>query len=292
MNKRYIIGLMALVILMGSVVENSKFEEPHSKQARNSKNHIRNILISDFIFISNFNIPISNFTSPSFLIPAVHAEDIKISGETCKQKVIELMTAEHDEYRAHLFGTVQEGSGDDVKYFAKTGGEVKDKVTGIFETKQRMGSDLIEPLIESYRVFRCRANALCQAAGKSFFAEKGQANVKVSSLGCAAPTELPVIAECRFVDETSNASLLEEGNVLGFCQSLAAETLKMERAALTLAVAYDSNYRGGLQFAGIFDHALTEIPRYAFTPLRTMVSLLGRLHQIPCFLGQCDARQP
>jgi len=77
-------------------------------------------------------------------------------------------------------------------------------------------------------------------------------------------------------------------NAIRQCHTLVADTLSAERAVLRLAVAYDTGYRSLLQLAGMVDWMLEGFPTQTVKAIATMVNMLGKLHQIPCFIGQCD----
>jgi hypothetical protein len=53
-------------------------------------------------------------------------------------------------------------------------------------------------------------------------------------------------------------------------------------------VAYDSGYRSLLQLSGMVDWMLEGFPTETVKAVSDMVNMLGKLHQIPCFIGQCD----
>ncbi len=208
-----------------------------------------------------------------------HAADTATQ-ETCRDKITTELSTVHDVYRSVLFGSQTDRLG---KIVAKTGGLVRKKITGIFETQGRLTSELVWPLVESYRVYRCENLFVCAAMSQSF-QNVSTEELDLELLGCA-PKKLVPYAECTFAGENSiqDATLM-----LDTCRQLVTETLAMERAVLKLAVAYDTGYRAMLQFAGMAEAMMRDFPARAFTPLRDMVSLLGTLHQIPCFLGQCD----
>ncbi len=216
-------------------------------------------------------------------LPLVHAQN----ESACFQRIASDMVAVHDEWRAQLFGSRR---GADGRIVALTGGDVSEERIGIFETRGRLTSELIEPIMESYRVYRCRTLEACQVATQSFGIDGGTFDLKM--LGCHKRT-VERYGECYFGGK-SDAS---DGNVdvqnsatriLQRCQQLASETLDSEQAVLKLAVAYDSGYRSLLQLAGMIDWMLQGFPSQIIRAVSDMVMMLGKLHQIPCFIGQCD----
>ncbi len=202
--------------------------------------------------------------------------------EVCRVRVLSELSSVHDEYRAVLFGSRED---DDGKWISNTGGEVSEEITGIFETRYHDTHELIWPLVESYRVMRCRSLYVCETMQGSFLREEGNTDdVNLDLLGCEARTSAPY-QQCEFANKegTSGAATLTTD-----CKQLVEDMLAMEQAVLRLAVAYDSGYRSALQFVGMTDWMMKDFPDRAFIPLRGMVNMLGRLYQIPCFMGQCD----
>lgn len=200
--------------------------------------------------------------------------------ELCRDRVIDELSTVHDEYRSVLFGSREDEDGN---FIANTGGKVDEERTGIFETRYRETPDLVWPLVESYRVLRCRSVGICQAMQQSFTAEDDDA-LNVALLGCREQSFTPY-DECKFVQKNSVA---DPATLTTDCTQLVNDSLTMEQGVLRIAVAYDSGYRGALQFVGMTDWMMKDFPKRAFIPLRGMVNMLGKLYQIPCFMGQCD----
>lgn len=211
-----------------------------------------------------------------------HAENEEFNVENCREQVVSALSYEHDEYRSVLFGSREDTDGT---YIANTGGEVSEERVGIFERRYRDTSELIWPLVESYRVMRCRSLYVCRLMELSITKRKDENEpFNIHLLGCA-PRSAEPMDMCSF----GSAGGLPDANVLTTeCKQIVEETLTMEQAVLRLAVAYDSSYRGALQFVGMTDWMMKDFPKRAFLPLRAMVNMLGRLYQIPCFSGQCD----
>lgn len=216
------------------------------------------------------------------------------STETCSQQVAQRMQLLHDQYRRVIFGSTghnlfpdKPSDPNDGVTILKTGGVLsgsiagdKRDLAGIFETKGRMTSELIDPLVESYRVFRCKGLNLCDMLAANAY---GNASSTVQHLGCPVET-LPALDKCS----SAQTSQVDAQATIEFCQTLLQSTLDAERSALKLAVAYDSGYRSLVQVSGMFDAFLQDFSRTAFFPIRQMIALLGKLHRIPCFLPQCD----
>ncbi len=207
--------------------------------------------------------------------------------DTCKTQIADRMQLLQYEYRRVVFGSTGSSLFDGKAAVLKTGGvfsggtvyDYRD-IPGIFGTKHRMTSELIDPATESYRVFRCKLLNMCDAVTQNIHGQPGQ----VHHLGCPIES-VEYFDQCDFSDENTQ---VDAQDVIEFCATAVADTLQAEKQALKLAVAYDSGYRSLVQVAGMFDFFLKEFAKSAFLPMQQMVALLGKLHQIPCFLPHCD----
>jgi hypothetical protein len=154
---------------------------------------------------------------------------------------------------------------------------------GILETKKRLTSELVTPLTESYRALRCHMRAICAGVD---FALNGGANSNFTNfqpLGCE-PIDISSVARCTFAEN----AYIDKNELSLFCTTTVDRALEIEKASLKMAVAYDAGYRSVLQIAGMLDRFVDDLPTRVFSPLRDMIALLGKLHTIPCFIGQCD----
>lgn len=228
---------------------------------------------------------ISFFLLVTLLLP--HTALAAGSPQACAETMVTELTDVRDEYRSFVFGSREETSGT---FAGLAGGVVREERKGIFETKKRLTSELVEPLVESYRSYRCRSLAVCQVAAESFGVNGGDSTIKI--LGCEEE-EHARYGECYLAgtpeDGLADAGLQEQKvRLLEQCQRFVERTLAAERAALQLAVGYDSGYRSLLQLAGIMEWVLKSFSTGALKSIGDMVNLLGKLHQIPCFITQCD----
>jgi hypothetical protein len=217
-----------------------------------------------------------------------HAVAANVSGdEQCRNRVLNELTLLRDEERAVIFGSRKDADG---KFKVLTGGNDTKERKGILETKERLTSELVEPIVESYKTYRCKAVAVCSVVGTSLRVKGGDADIDV--LGCK-PQTLPRYNECFISPDVSNpddesGTKEDIAQMQAECDSFVEDSLAAERAVLRLAVAYDTGYRSTLQFAGMMDWMMEDLPTRAVRPLRDMVNMLGKLHEIPCFIGQCD----
>jgi hypothetical protein len=210
------------------------------------------------------------------------AEEPKPSQEACYTRAVEELVNVHDEYRSYVFGSRKDSDGT---YTVLTGGKTDKERTGIFETRRRLSSELVEPLIEAYRTYRCRSLAVCQTLGVSInHAGSPDDPFALKILGCTEQ-EVHPYRECVFTEGSDQFTPLR---LLDQCTTLVEKTLTAERFVLRLAVGYDAGYRSLLQYSGIMDWMLEGFPKQAVKAISSMVNMLGKLHQIPCFIGQCD----
>lgn len=205
--------------------------------------------------------------------------------DLCRQRLVSEIVKVHDEARAHIYGSRADRNGT---FTVLTGGSYTKEVTGILETRARLTSELVPPIVQSYRTLRCKLTAVCEALSASLQLKDGVTTVR--TLGCE-PIDIARYPECMLSadpNDPGTGSLSDVTDLKSECSTLVTQTLASERSALRLAVAYDSGYRAMLQFAGMMEWMLHDLPLSAVAPVRDMVNMLGRLHQIPCFVGQCD----
>lgn len=205
------------------------------------------------------------------------------SPEECSNRMQTELTQVHDTFRSVVFGSRQNADG---KFEVLTGGFTDQERKGIFETKRRLTSELVSPIIESYRVYRCRSLGVCALVTDSFLQQGGNADIHL--LGCN-PVTAPRFEQCYFgSDETRAGSPAELTSLVNQCQTILEQTFQAEESVLRLAVAYDAGYRSLLQMAGMMDWMLEGFPTAALKAVSSMVNMLGKLTQIPCYIGQCD----
>ena len=222
------------------------------------------------------------------LVPiTASAQDASVNH--CRDRIVTEMSSLHDEFRSYVFGSRTDRDG---KITLLTGGNTSEERKGIFETKERLSSELIAPLVESYRVLRCRTMNVCSVLRESMGENGG--DITVRSLGCAKQ-ELTRYEECYLAGGSTASPGDTNGNqesniaLMRYCADLGQDSLRFEERVLQLAVGYDTGYRSTAQLAGMMDWVQEEIPAsYVLQRLRDMVNLLGKLHEIPCFIGQCD----
>jgi hypothetical protein len=183
------------------------------------------------------------------------------------------------------FGPKKAGNDGDID--AKTERDPLDKDksparAGIFAQKKVLTSDLLPPLIQSYRAFGCRIEAVCEAARKSL---TGTDPMKIETVGCRPFENVKPLASCN---KNKNSDTFSESAVRTYCDAVAPELFAHEGELLKLSVSYDASYRSLLQFAGGFDAFLKDFQTTLFSPLSDSMSLLGQLQRIPCFAAQCN----
>ena len=210
--------------------------------------------------------------------PATAQQTPEPSKAACRDRVVSELGAVHDEFRGRMFGARRDSAG---KISVLTGGSSAEAHPGILETKGRLTSELVTPIVESYRAYRCRSIDVCTMMEKSMDATT--ATITVRSLGCE-PETMPRYTECA----APAVGLSDKITLISECGFIVDDSLMAERAALRLAVSYDSGYRATLQLGGMIEWMQQDLPSQAIRPLRAMINMLGKLHEIPCFIGQCD----
>ncbi len=225
-------------------------------------------------------------------IPFVDAEEV--DANACLNRAATEFVTIRDEARSYIFGSRKNTSEPLDGFSVLTGGTATEERKGIFETKERLSSELTEPIVQSFRTFTCKSLSICEVLQLSL--QKKDEDVTIRLPGCAEEVK-PRYVECLAAptDATSASSdsppsamphtirtLVQE------CNEMIQKNIDAEKNILKLAMAYDAGYRSMLQFAGMMDWMLQDLENRAIRPLRDMVQMLGKLHQIPCFIGQCD----
>ncbi len=214
-----------------------------------------------------------------------HADSVRgappATTSACYGQIVEAMGAVHDEFRAIVFGSREDNDGN---FTVLTGGFSEEEHTGILEMKERLSSELVEPVVESYRVLQCRMSAVCEAMKRSYNVNGGT-TLTVKQLGCRDQTGQS-FDQCSFIE--SGMTEQDVTNLVTECRGLVIRSMEAERSVLQLAFSYDSGYRALLQLSGMVDWFQGDFPDEVLKPIRDMVNLLGKMHEIPCFIGQCD----
>ncbi len=223
------------------------------------------------------------------LAPPAYAADKPDQG-ACFERVSKDFKAINAEYRSVLLGSRRDKDG---KFAVLTGGFTDKLRVGIFETKGRESSELIDPALQSFRVYRCKMTSVCEAMSRSFGSDD-KAPFPVQPLGCEE-VQLSRYPECYFggtdPNTTTEADASDQLSVLDMvtaCTQFVDDSVQSEAAVLRLIVGYDAGYRSLLQFAGMMDWMMEGFPEQTIRAIADMVNLLGKLHQIPCYIGQCD----
>ncbi len=236
----------------------------------------------------------------------------------CTRRIVSELATVRDEYRSHVYGSREQKDGSGAAILV--GGTVPETQTGIFATKKRMTSELVQPLVESYRTLRCDMLSVCSAMENSLYMlpipdeqpsseenssedideedededvdDEDDVTLAIRVLGCK-PQKIEAYDQCMFAGKNLQGDALIMRNS---CAQLVKDTLEFERASLRLTTAYDANYRSLLQTSGMLDwmihNSSVDDGKGTFIIVRRMINLLGKLHQIPCFSGQCDSVSP
>ncbi len=136
--------------------------------------------------------------------------------------------------------------------------------------------------------------AVCLAVEGS--TKSKQDDIDINLVGCESET-IPRYKECFVAtegrDDSASSSespdeAMDQLGIVSECRQVVLDSLSVERAIIKMSVAYDAGYRSMLQFAGMMDWMMEDLPTKMVRPVRDMVNMLGKLHEIPCFIGQCD----
>ncbi|MDD4319596.1 MAG: hypothetical protein PHW10_04720 [Candidatus Peribacteraceae bacterium] len=173
-----------------------------------------------------------------------------------------------------------------------TGIDPSEGRTGILQTQRALTSDIIPPLLQSFRAFQCRALTVCEAADKATGSPKkdgdSASQSSLQAIGCRPmdPAPLPL---CRptpvwtFVDTVAMRS---------YCAPVAEELIRYEESLLGYLAHEDAAHRSLRQFGGNFEPILRMLDFSFLTPLDQASQFLGRFSRLPCFLPYCAPAQP
>lgn len=157
---------------------------------------------------------------------------------------------------------------------------------GIFEAKQRMSSELIPYITQSYRSFECRLEALCGLVALSRpHEEHTPQNVTVQVFGCEDVSSR-TLTECHI--ETKPTPQTTQGDIDQYCQTVISTLRKRETQVAKMVMEYDAGYRSILQLSGVMRGFLGEMRGTVLGSLRSAANLIATFSRVPCFIGSCD----
>jgi len=157
---------------------------------------------------------------------------------------------------------------------------------GIFDTRQRMSSELVPYITQSYRSLECRLEAICELLALSEpHKEHSPQTVTVKVFGCG---DMPAktLPECHL--ESNPTQLTTQGDIHQYCQTMIATIRKRETQIAKLVMEYDAGYRSILQLSGIMRGFLGEMRGTVLGSLRGATDLITTFSRVPCFIGSCD----
>lgn len=161
---------------------------------------------------------------------------------------------------------------------------------GLLQTQQALTSDLLPPLLQSFRALQCRTASLCQAARLAVAPTGGAGggNIRVAVPGCEE-IEVPPLPNCIASPLMSYEDPME---LPRFCAAARDELVQFEEGNLLSLGHYDASHRTLRQFAGYLEPFLQFVSFPFVAPLRQVTSFLGQWSaEVPCFLPYC-AQKP
>lgn len=175
---------------------------------------------------------------------------------------------------------------------------------GILETQEALTSDLLPPILQSFRAFQCRVTAVCKAAslavqwpaGDESIQERGKDEpttaldndfLSVDITGCL-DLEVHLPRSCQPTPRTTFLkSYMDAAVVRTYCQPTAQSLLQYEEAQLSFLAHYDAAHRTLRQFAGYLEPFLASVRFPFLSPIRQDAQFFNTWNRIPCFLPFC-----
>ncbi len=162
---------------------------------------------------------------------------------------------------------------------------------GIFETQRASTSDLIPPLLQSMRAFKCRLAAVCESVNISLKTPKnGESTVdEVAVPGCEPLpfTPYPGCQLSQSSDAGATATAFDADTLLSYCRPVAAKFVAYEEAQMRFLAHYDGAHRSLRQLGGFLEPLLEAVKFPLLNPLRQAVTFLSQWANVPCFLSYC-----
>lgn len=157
---------------------------------------------------------------------------------------------------------------------------------GLFQTHRVLTSELLPFLMQSMYALDCRLQAVCSFAEQSFSKDEViPMPLEVQPEGCINIEGESIVA-CHLKKDDNN-SYGQQGQVTGYCEQMAQETLLRQKQMLKVAAEYDAAYRAMLQFAGEFDLFLANFRTPIENSVRQTAGIIGWMNKIPCFTSSC-----
>lgn len=156
---------------------------------------------------------------------------------------------------------------------------------GILESQQALTSDLLPPILQSFRAFQCRAAAACEGIGR--VAASGEASTETMQITIPGCETLPVkpVQSCRpspLINDWNDLSVIR-----AHCDPVMRTMVRYQEAQLAFLTHEDAAHRTLRQFAGYLEPMLQRL-RFPFvSPLRQVADFLNRWSHVPCFLPYC-----
>jgi|GEM_PF-2469802 len=170
---------------------------------------------------------------------------------------------------------------------------------GIFQTQKASTSELIPPLLQSMRAFKCRLAAVCRSVELSLGTpadwDPSEAQELVDDVEGCEPLPFKLMTSCQFQtsdgQNAANATPLLEAIARNYCEPLVERTIAYQEAQLKFLVHEDGANRSIRQLAGYLDPLLEAVRFPLLTPLRQSSTFLNQFSRVPCFLSYCVEKQ-
>jgi hypothetical protein len=168
---------------------------------------------------------------------------------------------------------------------------------GLFATTGELPSGLVQPSAQAWRALRCRAEMVCESLRATLRGEGDDGDtLTVETPGCV-PLKTEPLDQCVFQKDGTAPIADEQPQILDalsdtvvqtHCLPLLEEMVQREAEVLKMSFTYAASYQTLLQFAGNFDRFLAAFRGDLLKPIEDMLSVVGYLTRIPCFIAACN----
>lgn len=178
---------------------------------------------------------------------------------------------------------------------------------GIFESQKATTSDLIPPLLQSFRAYQCRLAAVCEAARKALStpasdqsssdesssdessSDESSSDANTISIPGCEDIDVAPLTSCQ---PTPLFTLTDTATLNTYCAPLLTKLTTYDESQLLYLIHYDAASRSLRQFAGYLEPFLRLVHFPIQTPVRQASQFLQNWSRIPCFEPYCSANQP
>jgi hypothetical protein len=162
---------------------------------------------------------------------------------------------------------------------------------GLLEAQQAVTSDLIPPLLQSFRAFQCRIAAECAGADEALRRASGDSGgpFTAEAPGCVTlPVTLP--QDC-IASPLFSLNAFTDPALRNYCGSTGDRLVRYQEQQLLMLAHYDGTHRSLRQFVGYIEPLLDVVSFPFLPPLQEAAQFLEEWNRVPCFQPFCATKE-